>query len=235
MPSREIIPTHSAYLELKAERGGMQEGYHFLDEKRLILASEILATLKDFEATMARWRDARGEALVALRAALGRHGLEELSVYPAAAPLACDAAADSRSVLGVRIDQLPPAESLDAPSAHAVRDALQRHPKPGGGTLSPLFHPPVADRDPPCAAHRQPGAPTPGVRTHVPPRAGARRRVAARDRRHAARHRHRVGRTGAGRGGAGSSRRACVGWNAKRFHRAAYAPLAAQHRYRYRA
>lgn len=117
MPSREIIPTHSAYLELKAERGGMQEGYHFLDEKRLILASEILATLKDFEATMARWRDARGEALVALRAALGRHGLEELSVYPAAAPLACDAAADSRSVLGVRIDQLPPAESLDAPSA----------------------------------------------------------------------------------------------------------------------
>ena len=117
MPSREIIPTHSAYLELKAERAGMQEGYHFLDEKRLILASEILTTLKDFEETMARWRDARGEALAALRAALGRHGLEELSVYPAAAPLVCDAAADSRSVLGVRIDQLPPPESLDASSA----------------------------------------------------------------------------------------------------------------------
>ena len=34
------LPTQSAFLELKEERVGMQEGYRFLDEKRLILAAE---------------------------------------------------------------------------------------------------------------------------------------------------------------------------------------------------
>ena len=121
MSTRTIIPTHSAYLELKSERTGMQEGYHFLDEKRLILASEILTTLKDFETTMADWREARREALRALRGALGRHGLEELSVYPAAPALECDIAAAARSVLGVRID-LPPA--VDSSPATVAASAV---------------------------------------------------------------------------------------------------------------
>ena len=126
MSTRTIIPTHSAYLELKAERIGMQDGYHFLDEKRLILASEILTTLKDFEVTMARWREARREALIALRGALGRHGLEELSVYPAAPTLECDVAAGSRSVLGVRIDLLPTAEprAAENPAPAAASESV---------------------------------------------------------------------------------------------------------------
>lgn len=142
MSTRTVIPTHSAYLELKAERIGMSEGYHFLDEKRLILASEILSTLKDFEATMADWREARREALLALRGALGRHGLEELSVYPAAAPIACAVDGGSRSVLGVRIDRLPAAELQAAaiatpaapvavnqsPEAERCRDRFRRLP-----------------------------------------------------------------------------------------------------------
>jgi V/A-type H+-transporting ATPase subunit D len=106
MPAREIIPTHSAYLELKAERGGMQEGYRFLDEKRLILASEILAVLKDYEATQARWESARQTALIAVRGALGRHGLEELAVYPSALPPQCRPRITTRSVLGVRIEEV---------------------------------------------------------------------------------------------------------------------------------
>ena len=39
MPEREITPTHSALLELKDERAGMQEGYDFLDEKLLVDAT----------------------------------------------------------------------------------------------------------------------------------------------------------------------------------------------------
>ena len=108
MSGREIIPTQSAYLELKAERAGMQEGYRFLDEKRLILASEILAQLKDYEETIARWRRAQADALAALRAALGRHGIEELSVYPVPKVLDCESAETSGSVLGVRVVQLSP-------------------------------------------------------------------------------------------------------------------------------
>jgi len=107
MTGREVVPTHSAYLELQAERAGMQEGYRFLDEKRLILASEILAGLKLLEETLTRWREARALALEALRGAIGRHGLEELSVYPAAAGVGCAGEAASRPVLGVRIDAVP--------------------------------------------------------------------------------------------------------------------------------
>jgi V/A-type H+-transporting ATPase subunit D len=121
MSGREIVPTHSAYLELKAERAGMEEGYRFLDEKRLILASEILATLRDYEDTLSRLRAAEGEALSALRAALGRHGLEDVSVYPPAAPADCVVACSERSVLGVRIEDPPAAE---APAKHAALEPI---------------------------------------------------------------------------------------------------------------
>jgi V/A-type H+-transporting ATPase subunit D len=123
MPAREIIPTQSAFLELKAERAGMQEGYRFLDEKRLILAAEILATLRDFEATMARYRTAEQEALAALRAAVGRHGLEELSVYPAAEPRHCDVPRGARSVLGVHVEDLGPPPQADADAPPVPRPA----------------------------------------------------------------------------------------------------------------
>jgi V/A-type H+-transporting ATPase subunit D len=116
MTDRELVPTQSAYLELKAERVGMQEGYRFLDEKRLILAGEILANLRDYDATMTRWRRAEETARDALRAAVGRHGLDELAVYPPA-PGACGFATTRRSVLGVRIET--PMQVEDA--ARAVR------------------------------------------------------------------------------------------------------------------
>ena len=112
MTDRELVPTQSAFLELKVERAGMQEGYRFLDEKRLILAAEILANLRDYEATVLRWRAAEGPARKALRAAVGRHGLDELSVYPALAT-ECVLGSESRSVLGVRIETPVPVEAGD--------------------------------------------------------------------------------------------------------------------------
>jgi V/A-type H+-transporting ATPase subunit D len=120
MTDRELVPTQSGFLELKAERAGMREGYRFLDEKRLILAAEILANLKDYDATRARWRRLEASAREALRAAVGRHGLDELSIYPPAAA-DCRLATQRRSVLGVRIEALPPAdpETADAPAATA--------------------------------------------------------------------------------------------------------------------
>ena len=107
MTGREIIPTQSAYLELKAERVGMHEGYRFLDEKRLILAAEILAGLREYEQAMASWREGQADALAELRAALGRHGIEELSIYPPLEPPECALAGAARSVLGVRIEDWP--------------------------------------------------------------------------------------------------------------------------------
>jgi len=154
MPAREIIPTHSAYLELKAERAGMQEGYRFLDEKRLILASEILAVLKDYEATQARWHEARRDALAALRAAVGRHGLEELAVYPSDPPPDCLPRIGTRSVLGVRIEDVTedaePQSPGDRPQLQDRSDGLSRpvNPSPEAEHCRSAFAPlvPLAAR-----------------------------------------------------------------------------------------
>lgn len=131
MPTREIIPTHSAYLELKDERVGMQEGYRFLDEKRLILASEILAMLKHWETAQTRWREAQAKALEAVRAAIGRHGLDELAIYPTARPPACAVPQQTRSVLGVRIDEPPPPDGApDKPESDTHREGpVNRSPE----------------------------------------------------------------------------------------------------------
>lgn len=118
MPDRELIPTHSAWLELKAERAGMQEGYRFLDEKRLILAAEILAVLAEYESALRAWRGAASAAGSALRAALGRHGLDGLSVYPCSPPPECAPERATRVVLGVRVEALvAPAEAPAKPKA----------------------------------------------------------------------------------------------------------------------
>ncbi|WP_200346136.1 V-type ATP synthase subunit D [Halochromatium glycolicum] len=126
MNDRELVPTQSAFLELKAERAGMQEGYRFLDEKRLILAAEILANLKTYEALLRDWRALEQRARASFRAAIGRHGLEGLTVYP---PLQADCRLHcaSRSVLGVRIEE--PHETKREGSSRA-------EPEPSGPELS---------------------------------------------------------------------------------------------------
>ncbi|MCG6940239.1 MAG: V-type ATP synthase subunit D [Thiohalocapsa sp.] len=128
MTDRELVPTQSAFLELTAERAGMHEGYRFLDEKRLILAGEILANLRDYDATMARWREAEAAARAALRAAVGRHGLEELSIYPAAAA-ACGLETVGRSVLGVRVEDLPPLAEVEAEVDDGVATQASQSPE----------------------------------------------------------------------------------------------------------
>lgn len=149
MTSHEIIPTHSAYLELKAERAGMHEGYRFLDEKRLILAAEILSALREHEAASARWRAAERAALVALRAAVGRHGIEELSAYPPLPAANCPAERQARTVLGVRLERLPTAD--EEPST-----LEGRRPSPGAvlnNTDAPAPSPAAtAETDPAPAA-----------------------------------------------------------------------------------
>lgn len=82
MPEAGLSPTRSAFLELKEERQLVREGFEFLDEKRVILAQEMLKRL-------AAWRKARDEydalhdaAAGALARALGRHGADGIGIYP---------------------------------------------------------------------------------------------------------------------------------------------------------
>lgn len=106
MTERDFTPTMSLFLELKEERQGMQEGYRFLDEKRLILAAEILQELSRYESESAAFNADYATAAAALSEAVGRHGVEGLSVYPPSPPMEAEMDLRSRSVLGVTVHEL---------------------------------------------------------------------------------------------------------------------------------
>jgi V/A-type H+/Na+-transporting ATPase subunit D len=138
MSLREATPTHSAFLELKEERLGMQEGYHFLDEKRLILAAEILTALATYARELAAFQADYAAAAAALSAAVARHGLEGLSLYPPAPQPDGEVRVIERSVLGVRVQETrwpevpapglgpaAPAAVDQSPEGEACRAAFQ--------------------------------------------------------------------------------------------------------------
>jgi V/A-type H+/Na+-transporting ATPase subunit D len=80
---RQPVATRIAQLELKDEQRLVKEGYELLDEKRIRLVAEIRAQLGRLRRGQAEVRKAQEAAQSALRAALNRHGIDELSVYPA--------------------------------------------------------------------------------------------------------------------------------------------------------
>lgn len=77
------IPTRAALIALREERSVVEEAYEFLDEKRLVLAAEILRQLQRYEALVDELQLLAGRAAQQLSAAVRCHGLEELAVYPA--------------------------------------------------------------------------------------------------------------------------------------------------------
>ncbi len=129
--STELTPTHSAFLELKEERVGMQEGYRFLDEKRLVLAAELMAQLRALEQAWERYRQRQQHALEALMEAVGRHGLEGIQLAPVDGELDGDLGLQSRRVLGVEIQeghcslQAPIAKALHSPELRRCAEAFR--------------------------------------------------------------------------------------------------------------
>ena len=96
------VATKAAALALADERALMRQGYQFLDEKRVMLAAEMLRGLRLHEALSAELAAALQTAQAALKLALQRHGLEGLQAYPVGS-FAPDAPELTRAVfLGVR-------------------------------------------------------------------------------------------------------------------------------------
>jgi V/A-type H+-transporting ATPase subunit D len=128
----EITPTRSAILELDEERRAMREGYRFLDEKRLLLASEMLAELRRYEFAARVFRDRLREAAAALRVAVARHGLDGVQVYPPMLFGAGTLQRVSRQLLGIPLlNATCRAESASARSAE--------HASPEGERSRELF------------------------------------------------------------------------------------------------
>jgi V/A-type H+-transporting ATPase subunit D len=129
----DITPTRSVVLEQKDERRAMQEGYVFLDEKCLLLAGEMLRELARYEEQRRDFTAAWDAALAALAAALARHGLSGLEVYPPSIDPGAQVKCDLRSLMGVRLQDAAyvrgaptAAVAVDrSPEAEACRRAFE--------------------------------------------------------------------------------------------------------------
>jgi V/A-type H+-transporting ATPase subunit D len=77
-----VLATRVAFLELQDERRLVQEGYALLDEKRMMLATEILKQLRIHSELDKRIQGHSQHAREALEAAVGEHGFDDLTVEP---------------------------------------------------------------------------------------------------------------------------------------------------------
>jgi V/A-type H+/Na+-transporting ATPase subunit D len=135
MPESGLSPTRSAFLELKEERQLVREGFEFLDEKRVILAQEMLRRLQAWREARARYDALHDTAAAALARALGRHGLDGLGIYPVLRMEEASVALQEHRFLGVNLlegafdagrnDRLvtPPAVN-PSPEAERCREAF---------------------------------------------------------------------------------------------------------------
>jgi len=103
MNATRPAPTRSAVLELKAERLVVGEAYDFLDEKRLLLAAELLRQLAEYDRLRGELEALRREAVSALARAVAQHGLQGLSIYPASEAEAVQFDTEIRNFMGVML------------------------------------------------------------------------------------------------------------------------------------
>jgi V/A-type H+-transporting ATPase subunit D len=129
---REVTPTRSTAIELADERKLMRQGYEFLDEKRMLLAAEMLRQLKIYQQRSDELVTSTKRAAVALAAAVEHHGLDQLQLYPRPGP---PNVADGTHTLFLGIAMLtageppksePPASAIDpSPEAKACHAAFE--------------------------------------------------------------------------------------------------------------
>jgi V/A-type H+-transporting ATPase subunit D len=129
------VATRAAVLALREERGVVEEAYEFLDEKRLVLAAEILRQLQRYETLIDALNRLAGRAAQQLSEALRRHGLEELAVYPACPRAQWRLEQRQRNFMGVmlvdtRLDTagepvVPAAASFPSRAAELCREHFQ--------------------------------------------------------------------------------------------------------------
>jgi V/A-type H+-transporting ATPase subunit D len=133
-PVRDVTPTRSTAIEIADERKLMRQGYEFLDEKRMLLATEMLRQLKFYQQRSDELAALTKSATAALAAAVGRHGLDQLQLYPKPEP---PATPDNQRTLFLGLVMLsagePPkpeaqaAAAIDpSPEAAACRAAFEK-------------------------------------------------------------------------------------------------------------
>ena len=115
--------TRAEAMALADERRLVEQGYEFLDEKRVILAGEIMARLSEWRSLEARREAALIAARDALAAAIRTYGLEAAQLAPVAAAAGVPALRTVR-YLGVSLPETEAAAPRSAPAAGAPMDRL---------------------------------------------------------------------------------------------------------------
>ena len=128
---RDAVATRSVLLELQDEMRFTREGHTFLDQKRMLLAGEMLRWLQRYETLRRQYLDEHGAARRALAGAVARHGLQELRQLPSAEISLSSVDVSSANFLGVMIRSWsgeprtkPPEQQPLNPSPEA-RNAVQ--------------------------------------------------------------------------------------------------------------
>lgn len=103
MTSVPLAPTRAVALALREERKMVGEAYEFLDEKRLVLAAELLRQLERYEQLRTELNTLADMAGERLAAAVQRHGLQEIAVYPTPPQGQQRFDVQQRSFMGVRL------------------------------------------------------------------------------------------------------------------------------------
>lgn len=136
MTTTSQAPTRAAVLELIDEQSVVKEAYVFLDEKRLLLASELLQQLQRYQQLNQELTELHASARAAMAAAISHHGLDGLQVYATTRLTDAEWQRRPRNLMGVTIvdtelvfepDTAEPANAV-YPSAVAERcRTLYRH------------------------------------------------------------------------------------------------------------
>lgn len=103
MLGNDDAPTRSAILQMREEYEVVLEAYDFLDEKRLLLASELLRQLREYEKLLQQFDTLRKNAEQILVATIRRHGLQGTQVYPGQYMEDAELLAKAETFMGVKL------------------------------------------------------------------------------------------------------------------------------------
>jgi len=118
-------PTKSVELQLKEEHAVIRMGYEFLDEKRILLAAEMLRYLNKFESLKKAHGQAMDDARATLHDAVARHGFDALQVYPLAPLEPSTPKITSRLFLGIALLEADLNPEPTAPEYRAVEPSAE--------------------------------------------------------------------------------------------------------------
>jgi V/A-type H+-transporting ATPase subunit D len=99
----ELLATRVAFLELQDERRLVREGYEVLDEKRMLLATEIMRQLRRYRELRERLDELAREAREALDAAVDACGFDDLTVQARQSLDGCALRTEEANFLGITL------------------------------------------------------------------------------------------------------------------------------------